>query len=127
MNAERKTAAKAARKLSYMEAKRRNPDNKRSVRIKVSLSEKDYEELKNKAASIGLKASQYVYYLIKNREVVARKPEHTDALRSIAMMGNNLNQLAFNANMGIFNENDRLALRKILIEIDHIFLSQIKG
>lgn len=127
MKAERKTADKAAKKLGYMEAKRRNPDNKRSVRCKVSLSTTEYEELKAKAKNIGLKASEYIYYLIKNKEVIVRKPEHTEALRSIAMMGNNLNQLAMHANMGIFNENDRTALRKILLEIDRIFLSQIKG
>jgi len=74
-------------------------ENKLSYSINVKLTEVDFEAVKQKAESIGMKTTQYARQMILNGRI---KPHYTkeelDLRRKIAGMANNLNQLARKAN-----------------------------
>ena len=70
-----------------------------------------------------------IYYLITARPVKVLVPEHTEALRLIATMSNNINQLAHDANAAMLfgqniPQNTLVALNKVLTQLDEILIKE---
>ena len=67
--------------------------------INLKLTESDYEAVKQKAADIGMKPTQYARQMTLNGRIKSRyTKEELDLRRKIAGVGNNMNQLARKAN-----------------------------
>lgn len=86
------------KKRWFMQAKRRDPQNKRSKRIQVSLSENDKKNLKEKADALKLPLAEYMYYVLMNKTLHVQNIEFTKALYQIANESDNINQLAYMLN-----------------------------
>ena len=82
----------------FMQAKKRDPNNKRDKRIQVSLSLNDKKKLKAKADEVELPLAEYMYWVLMNKTLHVQNIEFTEALRIIANESDNLNQIAFMAN-----------------------------
>ena len=70
-----------------------------------------------------------IYYIITDRPVKVLVPEHTEALRLIATMSNNINQLAHDANAAMLfgqniPQNTLVALNKVLTQLDEILIKE---
>ena len=70
-----------------------------------------------------------IYYIITDRPVKVLVPEHTEALRLIATMSNNINQLAHDANAAMLfgqkiPQNTLDALNKVLAQLDEILIKE---
>ena len=79
------------KKRWFMQAKKRDPNNKRDKRIQVSMSEKDKADLKAKADEVKLPLAEYMYWVLKNRTLHVQNIEFTELLRLIANESDNLN------------------------------------
>ena len=74
----------------------------RNRKITVRLSEKERKFLGEQADAGGMKIEPYVRGLIMGNEVKSRpKEECAEVLRQVAAVGNNINQIAKNTNMGM--------------------------
>jgi hypothetical protein len=70
-----------------------------------------------------------LYYIITDRPVKVLVPEHTEALRLIATMSNNINQLAHDANAAMMfgqyiPEQTINALNKALADLDKLLTNK---
>ena len=70
-----------------------------------------------------------IYYIITDRPVKVLVPEHTEALRLIATMSNNINQLAHDANAAMLfdqkiPQTTLDALNKVLARLDEILIKE---
>ena len=70
-----------------------------------------------------------IYYIITDRPVKVLVPEHTEALRLIATLCNNINQLAHDANAAMLfgqniPQNTLVALNKVLTQLDEILIKE---
>lgn len=107
-----------------MENKRKNKskggrpakgEKKLSTSINLKLTAKDYNSVKQKAGKIGLTPTQYAREMTINGGVKSRfSLEELSLIRNLAGMGNNLNQLAKQANKSGFS--------LVGVEIAHITL-----
>ncbi len=91
---------------------------KLSISINLKLTEEDFKTVKEKAEKLGMKATQYAREMtlkggIKSRFTI----EELDLIRKLSGMGNNLNQIARQANKSGFAQ--------VSVEIVNIVL-QIK-
>lgn len=89
----------------------------------VSLKPSEKEDLAATADKYGMTLSDLIYYIIINRPVKVLVPEHTEALRLIATMSNNINQLAHDANTALLvgqhiPENTISTLNDVLARLD---------
>lgn len=74
----------------------------RNRKITVRLSEKERQYLGEQADAGGMKIEPYVRELIMGNEVKSRpKEEWAEVVRQVAAVGNNINQIARNTNMGM--------------------------
>ena len=74
----------------------------RNRKITVRLSEKERQYLGEQADAGGMKMEPYIRELIMGNEVKCRpKEEWAEVVRQIAAVGNNINQIAKNTNMGM--------------------------
>ena len=74
----------------------------RNRKITVRLSEKERKFLGDQADAGGMKIEPYVRELIMGNEVKSRpKEEWAEVVRQVAAVGNNINQIARNTNMGM--------------------------
>lgn len=74
----------------------------RNRKITVRLSEKEREFLGEQADAGGMKIEPYIRELIMGNEVKSRpKEEWAEVVRQVAAVGNNINQIARNTNMGM--------------------------
>ena len=74
----------------------------RNRKITVRLSEKERQYLGEQADAGGMKIEPYVRELIMGNEVKSRpKEEWAEVVRQVASVGNNINQIARNTNMGM--------------------------
>lgn len=74
----------------------------RNRKITVRLSEKERKFLGEQADAGGMKIEPYIRELIMGNEVKSRpKEEWAEVVRQIAAVGNNINQIAKNTNMGM--------------------------
>ena len=74
----------------------------RNRKITVRLSEKERKFLGEQADAGGMKIEPYVRELIMGNEVKSRPKEGwAEVVRQIAAVGNNINQIARNTNMGM--------------------------
>ncbi len=76
---------------------------KLSISINLKLTEEDFKTVKEKAEKLGMKATQYAREItlkggIKSRFTI----EELDLIRKLSGMGNNLNQIARQANKSGF-------------------------
>ncbi len=76
---------------------------KLSISINLKLTEEDFKTVKEKAEKLGMKATQYAREMtlkggIKSRFTI----EELDLIRKLSGMGNNLNQIARQANKSGF-------------------------
>ena len=76
---------------------------KPSISINLKLTEEDFKTVKEKAEKLGMKATQYAREMtlkggIKSRFTI----EELDLIRKLSGMGNNLNQIARQANKSGF-------------------------
>ena len=75
---------------------------KRNRKITVRLSEKERKFLGEQADAGGMKIEPYIRELIMGNEVKSRpKEEWAEVVRQVAAVGNNINQIARNTNMGM--------------------------
>ena len=70
-----------------------------------------------------------IYYIITDRPVKVLVPEHTEALRLIATMSNDIKQLAHDANAAMLfgqniPQNTLVALNKVLTQLDEILIKE---
>ena len=71
--------------------------------INLKLTEADFDVITERAASVGMKATQYARKMVLGGEIKSRYTrEELDLRRKIAGEANNLNQLARRANAGGF-------------------------
>ena len=73
-----------------------------------------------------------IYYIITGRPVKVLVPEHTEALRLIATMSNNINQLAHDANAALLfgqhiPETTISALNRVLARLDELLTEKANG
>lgn len=74
----------------------------RNRKITVRLSEKERQYLGEQADAGGMKIESYIRELIMGNEVKSRpKEEWAEVVRQVAAVGNNINQIARNTNMGM--------------------------
>lgn len=74
----------------------------RNQKITVRLSEKERKFLGEQADAGGMKIEPYIRELIMGNEVKSRpKEEWAEVVRQVAAVGNNINQIARNTNMGV--------------------------
>lgn len=82
--------------------KRGRPSEGKTGYITVRLSPDERDLVAKNAAAAGASRSEYCRQRALNYEVVARKPALDDAaMRELAAIGNNLNQLAHAANVAL--------------------------
>jgi len=73
---------------------------KKKYRITVKLTTEDYYTLKGKAISAGISMSEFVRKVLDKGNVIERLTiEQADFIRKLCGMANNLNQLAYRANV----------------------------
>lgn len=78
---------------------------KLKYRIAVKMATADYYRLLTKAYETGVSPSEYMRECFRNGYVQERlSKEHSDYVRQLCGMANNLNQLAHKANAGGFPE-----------------------
>ena len=78
--------------------------DKLKYRVTVKLATPDYYTLKSRARSAGISASEYLRECFRKGYVRQRlTAEHSDYIRKLCGMANNLNQLAHKANAGGFD------------------------
>ena len=74
----------------------------RNRKITVRLSEKERKFLGEQADAGGMKIEPYIRELIMGNEVKSRpKDEWAEVVRQVAAVGNNINQIARNTNIGM--------------------------
>lgn len=74
----------------------------RNRKITVRLSEKERKFLGEQADAGGMKIEPYIRELIMGNEIKSRpKEEWAEVVRQVAAVGNNINQIAKNTNMGM--------------------------
>lgn len=74
----------------------------RNRKITVRLSEKERKFLGEQADAGGMKIEPYIRELIMGNEVKSRpKEEWAEVVRQVVAVGNNINQIAKNTNMGM--------------------------
>ena len=74
----------------------------RNRKITVRLSEKERKFFGEQADAGGMKIEPYIRELIMGNEVKSRpKEEWAEVVRQVAAVGNNINQIAKNTNMGM--------------------------
>ena len=74
----------------------------RNRKITVRLSEKERKFLGEQADAGGMKIEPYIRELIMDNEVKSRpKEEWAEVVRQVAAVGNNINQIARNTNVGM--------------------------
>ena len=77
--------------------------DKLKYRLTVKMATSDYYTLKGKARSAGISAGEFLRGCMRDGQVKERlTPEHTDYIRQLCGMANNLNQLAHKANAAGF-------------------------
>lgn len=77
--------------------------DKLKYRLTVKMATSDYYTLKGKARGAGISAGEFLRECMKSCHVKERlMPEHTDYVRKLCGMANNLNQLAHKANAAGF-------------------------
>lgn len=93
---------------------------KLKYRITVKMATEDYYLLKSKAKSAGVSASEFIRGCITEGGVKERlTKEHSDLIRKLCGMANNVNQLARKANAEGYT-SVYLPCRTLMIEIDNI-------
>lgn len=100
--------------------------DKLKYRVTVKLATPDYYTLKSRARSAGISASEYLRECFRKGYVRQRlTAEHSDYIRKLCGMANNLNQLAHKANAGGFDTAKlecRVQVAKIEELLNHILL-----
>lgn len=72
---------------------------KRNRHVSVWLTDKELEHLKEQARQVGMGVDPFIRNLIEGVELRPRPPEtYAALLRELAAIGNNMNQIAHNAN-----------------------------
>jgi hypothetical protein len=80
-------------------------EKKLSRSINLKLTEDDYKAIAQKAASVGMKPTQYTRQMVLDGSIKSRyTKEELDLRRKIAGMANNLNQLTRRANKDGFED-----------------------
>ena len=78
---------------------------KLSISINLKLTEEDFKTVKEKAEKLGMKATQYAREMTLKGGVKSRFTlEELDLIRKLGGMGNNLNQIAKQANKSGFSQ-----------------------
>ena len=97
---------------------------KLKYRITLKMATADYFALQSKARSTGVSASEYLRGCFQNGYVKERlTAEHSDYVRKLCGMANNLNQLARRANVGgFYGERDDC---KVAVARIHELLNKI--
>ena len=76
---------------------------KLSISINLKLTEEDFKTVKEKAEKLGMKATQYAREMTLKGGIKSRFTlEELDLMRKLGGMGNNLNQIARQANKSGF-------------------------
>ena len=107
--------------------------DKLKYRVTVKLATPDYYTLKSRARSAGISASEYLRECFEYLRECFRKgyvrqrltAEHSDYIRKLCGMANNLNQLAHKANAGGFDTAKlecRVQVARIEELLNHILL-----
>lgn len=118
---------KEDKKKWFMKAPKRDPKNKRDIRIQVSVSQNDKAELKKKADEVQFPLAEYMYWVLKNRTLHIQNIEFSKNLRLIANESDNLNQLAFNGNaFHYLSDEDVKSLRKIIKKLDKLIEKEVE-
>lgn len=79
-------------------------ENKLTTSINLKLTQNEYKTVKEKAEVFGIKPTQYAREMTINGGIKSRFTlEELDLMRKLAGMGNNLNQLAKQANKSGFS------------------------
>ena len=97
----------------------------RNRKITVRLSEKERQYLGEQADAGGMKIEPYIRELIMGNEVKSRpKEEWAEVVRQVAAVGNNINQIAKNTNMGMEVTTDIL---KDVLEMQKQIWERVKN
>ncbi|MGL4907812.1 MAG: plasmid mobilization protein [Bacteroidales bacterium] len=91
----------------------------------LSVTEEEQNQIRGKAEDLGVKQSEYLYSLLKNREVKVFQPLYVQELRAVASVANNLNQIATIANKTQSLHPNTIAELKETIQLIHKLISKI--
>lgn len=115
------------KKRWFMQAKKRDPNNKRDKRIQVSMSLNDKQKLKAKADEVELPLAEYMYWVLMNKTLHVQNIEFTDTLRIIANESDNLNQLAYVANVtGMLSSDERKRIMSLVKKLDMLIEKEVE-
>jgi len=115
------------KKRWFMKANKRDPENKRSIRIQVSVSEKDKQVLKERADNVQLPLAEYMYWVLMNKTLHVQNIEFSESLRLIANESDNLNQLAFMSNAtGFLSDHEKQELMGIIHKLDSLIEQEVE-
>ena len=108
---------------------RKPNEEKRTARVTISLKPSEKTSLAGTAKEHKMSLGDLLYYIITDRPVKVLVPEHTEALRLIATMSNNINQLAHDANAAMMfgqyiPEQTINALNKALADLDKLLTNK---
>ena len=90
--------------------------DKLKYRLTVKMATSDYYTLKGKARSAGISGGEF---MSSSHVMVRLTPEHTDYVRKLCGMANNLNQLAHKANAAGF-VTVRMECRVLVARIEEL-------
>ncbi|MPA79927.1 MobC family plasmid mobilization relaxosome protein [Campylobacter coli] len=72
---------------------------KKELRKTIRFTQKELEEIKEKANNLNMSFSQYIVYSALNKQLASKKnPLYKDLTTQLAKVGNNLNQIAKTCN-----------------------------
>lgn len=115
------------KKRWFMQAKKRDPANKRNIRIQVSVSSKDKELLKKQADEVDLHLAEYMYFVLMNKKLHVLNTEFSKTLRDIAGESKNLNIIANTASFNRWlNQSQIGVLRQIVDKLNKLIVQEVE-
>ena len=85
---------------SHNETQKEDTTRKRNRHISVWMDESEYQHLKKQADNAGLRIDPFIRNLVAGIELRPRPPEtYAALLRELSAIGNNVNQIAYWANV----------------------------
>ena len=104
-------------------------EEKRTARVTISLNPSEKSRLVSNAKDYHMTLGDLIYFILTDRPIKVLVPEHTEALRLIATMSNNINQLAHDANAALLfgqhiPETTIAALNDVLRRLDDILIKE---
>lgn len=102
-------------------------DERRQNQVKIGFNDLDHDTLVYRAESAGMSVSEFIHEAALNTPIKAHiSDEHIEQVRGLTAMGNNLNQIARQANTSGLPSVIHL-VRQILADIQQLISRILRG